>query len=90
MEYQDEIKVKGFCIYELNGRCNTSNISQKKNEEGYTGHVVNDPSEGNRAIFRDALSQMGNASIHRAVAEAQARKNKNLGYNMGALVAGRT
>ena len=51
---------------------------------------VNNPSECNFAIFRDAFSYMRKTSIYRAAADAQSRRNNDFGHNVDALVTGRS
>ena len=57
-------------------------------EQGYGIHANNDPSERNFAIFRDALSHMGNASVYVAAAEAQTQGNNDWGLGVDSLVTG--
>ena len=61
----------------------------KEKEQGYSIHANNDPSEQKFAIFRDALSHMGNASVYIAAAEAQSRGNGDWGLGVDSLVTGR-
>ena len=90
VEFQDDTKVMSFFVNELGGKYSMKQTTRKEKEEGYGIRANNDPSERNFAIFRDALSHMGNASIYRAAAEAQSRMNNDFGRNVDALVTGRS
>ena len=91
VEFQDPSKVMGFYINELDGKYSMNKTTAAEKKAGYNIVCVNDPSERNFAIFRDALSHMGNVvSIYRAAAEAQSRMNNDFGHNVDALVTGRS
>ena len=66
-----------------------SKTTPKEKEQGYGIHANNDPSERNVAIFKDALSHMGNASVYVAAAEAQSRGNNDWGLGVDSSVTGR-
>ena len=66
-----------------------SKTTPKEKEQGYGIRANNDPSERNFAIFRYALSHMGNASVYVAAAEAQSRGNNDWGLGVDSLVTGR-
>ena len=66
-----------------------SKTTPKEKEQGYGICANNDPSEINFAIFRDALSHMGNAYVYVAAAEAQSRGNNDWGLGVDYLVTGR-
>ena len=65
-----------------------SKTTPKEKEQGYGIRANNDPSERNFAIFRDALSHMGNASVYVAASEAQSRGNNDWGLGVDSLVTG--
>ena len=66
-----------------------SKTTPKDKEQGYGIRANNDQSERNFAIFRDALSHMGNASVYVAAAGAQSRGNNYWGLGVDSLVTGR-
>ena len=66
-----------------------SKTTPKQKEQGYGIRANNDPSERKFAIFRDALSHMGNASVYIADAEEQSRGNNDWGLGVNYLVTGR-
>ena len=65
-----------------------SKTTPKEKEEGYGIRANNDPSERIFAIFRDALSHMGNASVYIAAAESQSWGNNDWGLGVESLVTG--
>ena len=62
--------------------------TRKDKEQRYGIRANKDPSEIYFAIFRDALSHMGEDTVYRAAAEAQSRFNNDLGRGVDALVTG--
>ena len=66
-----------------------SKTTPKEKEQGYGIRANNDPSKRNLAIFRYALSHMGNASVYVAAAEAQSWGNNDWGLGVESLVTGR-
>ena len=80
----------GFYIDQFDGKYITRKTTATEKKVGYKIVCVNNPSERNFVIVRDALSHMENASIYRVVAKAQLRMNNNFGHNMDALVTGRS
>ena len=73
VEFQDTSKVTHYYVNDLGGKYSMSKTKSKEKKQGYGIRANNDPSERNFAIFRDALSHMGNASVYVAAAEAQSR-----------------
>ena len=66
-----------------------SKTTRKEKEQGYCFHANNDPSEIFFAIFQDDLSNMGEATVYRAAAEAQSRFNNDFGHRVNELVTRR-
>ena len=66
-----------------------SKTTPKEKGQGYGINANNDPFERNFAIFRDALSHMGNASVYVAASEAQSQGNNDWGLGVDSLVTGR-
>ena len=64
-------------------------LAEKQKEQGYGIRANKNPSKRNFAIFRDALSHMGNASVYLAASEAQSRGNNDWGLGVDSLVTGR-
>ena len=77
VEFQDTSKVTHYYVNYLGGKYSMSKTSPKEKEQGYVIRANNDPYENKFAIFRDALSHMGNASVYLAAAEAQSRENND-------------
>ena len=90
VEFQDTSKVTHYYVNELGGKYSMSKTTHKEKDQGYIICANNDPSEQNFAIFRDALSHMGNASVYVAAAETQTRGNDDWGLGVDSLVTGRT
>ena len=88
VEFQDTSKVTHYCVNDLGGKYSMSKTTPKEKEQGYGIRSNNDPSERNFAIFRDALSHMGNASVYVAAAETQSRVNNDCGLGVDSLVTG--
>ena len=88
VEFQDTSKVTHYYVNDLGGKYRMSKITPKEKEQGYGICANNDPSEQNFAIFIDALSHMGNASVYVAAAEAQSRGNNDWGLGVDSLVTG--
>ena len=63
VEFQDTSKVTHYYVNDLGGKYSISKTTPKEKEQGYGIRANNDPSERNFAIFRYALSHMGNASV---------------------------
>ena len=63
-------------------------LNQEK-EQGYGIRANNDPSKRNFAIFRYALSHMGNTSVYVSAAEAQSQGKNYWGLGVNYLVTGR-
>ena len=89
VEFQDTSKVTHYYVKDLGGEYSMSKTTPKDKEQGYGTCAKNDPSEKQFAIFRDALSHMGNASVYVAAAEAQSRGNNDWGLGVDYLVTGR-
>ena len=60
----------------------------KEKEQGYGIHANNDPLKQKLAIFRDALSHIGEATVYQEAAEAPYRFNNDFGRGVEALVTG--
>ena len=90
VEFQDTPKVKQYYVNDLGGKYNMSKTTPKEKEQGYGIRVSNNPSERNFAIFRDALSHMGNTSVYVSAAEAQSQGNNDWGLGVNYLVTGTT
>ena len=71
VEFQDTPKVTQYYVNDLGGNYSMSKTTPKEKEQGYGIRTNNNPYEGNFAISRDVLSQMGNASVYVASAESQ-------------------
>ena len=52
----------------IGGEYSMSKTMRKEKEQGYGICANNDPSEKSFTIFRDALSNMGEATVYRAAA----------------------
>ena len=65
-----------------------SKTSPKDKEQGYSIRANNDPSERNFAIFRDALSHIGNSYVYVAAAEAHSKRDNDWGLGVNSLVTG--
>ena len=63
VEFQGTSKVTHYYVNDLGGKYSISKTTPKDKEQGYGIRANNDPSERNFAIFIDALSHMGNASV---------------------------
>ena len=68
---QDTSNVTHYYVNDLGGKYSMSITTPKEKEQGYGIRANNNPSERIFAIFRYALSHMGNASVYVAPAEAQ-------------------
>ena len=88
VEFQDTSKVTHYYVKDLGGNYSMSKTTPTEKEQGYGIRVNNDPSKRNVAIFRYALSQMGNASVYVAAAEAQSQGNNDWGLGVDSLVTG--
>ena len=88
VEFQDTSKVTNYYVNDLGGKYSISKTTPKEKEQGYGIRANNDPSERNFAIFRDALSHLGNASVYVAAAEAQSRGNNDWVIGVDSLVTG--
>ena len=88
VEFQDTSKVTHYYVNDLGGKYSMSKTTPKDKEQGYGIRSNNDPFERNFAIFRDALSQMGNASMYLAAAEAHSWGNNDWGLGVDSLVTG--
>ena len=88
VEFQDTSKVTHYYVNDLGGKYIMSKTTPKEKEQGYGIRANNNPSEQNFAIFRDALSHMGNASVYVAAAGAQSRGNNDWGLGVDSLVTG--
>ena len=89
VEFQDTSKVTHYYVNNLGGKYSMSKTTPKDKEQGYGIRANNNPSKRNFAIFRDALSHMGNAYVYVAAAEAQSRENNDWGLGVDSLVTGR-
>ena len=89
VEFQDTSKVTNFYVDELGGKYSMSKTTRQEKEQGYGIRANNDPSEQGFAVFRDALSHMGNASVYKAAGEGSSRYNNDWGRGVDALVTGR-
>ena len=65
-----------------------SKTTRKYKEQGYSICANNDLSEQKIAIFRDALSHMGEDTVYRAAVEALSWFNDDFGIGVDALVTG--
>ena len=65
-----------------------SKTTPKYKEQGYGIRANNDPSKRNFAIFRYALSHMGNDFVYVAAAEAQSQGNNDWRLGLNSLVTG--
>ena len=66
VEFQYTSKLTHHYVNKLGGKYSMSETTPKYKEQGYGIRANNDPSERNFAIFRDALSHMGNASVYKS------------------------
>ena len=73
VEFQYTSKVTHYYVNDLGVKYSISKTTPKDKEQGYVIRANNDPYERNFAIFRDALSHMGNASVYVSADEAQSR-----------------
>ena len=89
VDFQDTSKVTHYYVNYLGGKYSMSKSTPKEKEEGYGIRANNVPSGQNFAIFRDALSHMGNASVYVAAAEAQSWGNTDWRIGVESLVTGR-
>ena len=64
------------------------NSTEDKLEEGYGICANNDPSEGNFAVFDDALSTMGPVSLARITGHGMSRYNKDMHSDLNLLFNG--
>ena len=87
--FQDTSKVTHYSVNDFGGKYSMYKTTPKEKEQGYGIRANNDPSERNFAIFRDALSHMGNASVYVVSAEAQSGVKNDWGLGVESLVAGR-
>ena len=63
VEFQDNSKVTHYYVNDLGGKYSMYKTTPKEKEQGYGICANNDSFERKFSIFRDALSQMGNASV---------------------------
>ena len=75
VEFQDTSKVTHYYVNDLGVKYRIYKATPNEKEQGYSIRANNDPSERNFAIFRYALSHMGNASVYVSAAEAKSRGN---------------
>ena len=88
VEFLDTSKVTHYYVNDLGGKYSMSKTTPKEKEQGYGIRAKNDPSEQKFAIFRYALSHMGNASVYVAASEEQSRGNNDWVLGVNSLVTG--
>ena len=88
VEFQDTSKVTQYYVNDLGGKYSMSKTTPKEKEQGYVIHAKKDPSGRNFAIFRNALSHMGNDYVYIAAAEAQSWVNNDWVIGVESLVTG--
>ena len=89
LEFQDTTKVTCLYLSKLDGEYSTKNLTEEQLEEGYGIRANNDTSEGNFAVFDDALSSMGRGALSRAAGQSQSRYNGDMQSDIDSLVSGR-
>ncbi len=77
MEMGDPSKVTSKYLDAFNGELSLKNKTAAQKKAGYGIRANNDPSEGNFAVFDDALSSSGRIDYSRACSEATTRYNKD-------------
>ena len=88
VKFQDTSKVTHYYVNDLGGKYSMSKTTPKEKEQGYGICANNDPSEINFAIFRDALSHMGNPFVYVAADESHSRGNNDWVLGVESLVTG--
>ena len=89
VEFQDTKKVTHMYVSKLDGQYSMKNTTEEEKRQGYGIRANNDVSEGNFAVFDDALSTMGRGALSRAAAQGQSRYNGDFYNGVDDLVSGR-
>ena len=89
LEFHDTNKVTYMYVSKRDGEYSMKKTTEEEKRQGYGIRANNDVSEGNFAVFDDALSTMGRGALSRAAAQGQSRYNRDFYNGVDELISGR-
>ena len=90
IEFHDTTKVTYMYVSKRDGEYSMKKTTEEEKRQGYGIRANNDVSEGNFAVFDDALSTMGWGALSRAAAQGQSRYNGDFYNGLDELISGRS